>query len=208
MNLKLYIRGLGIGLVAATIILTVAGKVQDNVNNTTQPETTSVSYFKTTQAATAEDTTGTSSEGTTAGEVTTAAGEGTTEPTGEAAAAPSETATASGFETSYEERPSGSTPAEIVTESATRQSNSAAVTATAYLPTNVTINKTTISFASVSSSEEAAQLLERSGVIEDWRAFNSYLEDNGYSRRISRGTFDLVDGDTFENIAKTITNSR
>ena len=43
----------------------------------------------------------------------------------------------------------------------------------------------TVSFETIQSSEAAAQLLEKAGIVDNWRNFNSYLVNNGYDRKVS-----------------------
>ncbi len=57
------------------------------------------------------------------------------------------------------------------------------------------------------SSNVVAEKLERLGVIDDAKAFDKYLVDNGYANRISVGTFQIPSGSSYEWIAKKITNS-
>ena len=46
------------------------------------------------------------------------------------------------------------------------------------------------------------------GLVEDASDFDRYLVDNGYSRRISTGTYEIPLDSTQEEIAKIITRSR
>jgi len=57
------------------------------------------------------------------------------------------------------------------------------------------------------SSNVVAEKLERLGVIDDSKAFDKYLVDNGYANRISVGSFQIPSGSSYEWIAKKITNS-
>ena len=66
----------------------------------------------------------------------------------------------------------------------------------------------TVSFETIRSSEAAAQLLEKAGIVDNWRNFNSYLVNNGYDRKVSGGTFSFSGNESYEEIAKTITKSR
>ena len=50
--------------------------------------------------------------------------------------------------------------------------------------------------------------LEEAGLIEDAAAFDQYLIDGGYSKRISAGTFEIPVGASEEEIAKIISRSR
>ena len=58
------------------------------------------------------------------------------------------------------------------------------------------------------SSYGVAKELVEAGLIEDANVFDRYLEDNGYSKRISTGTYEIPVDSTEEEIAKIITRSR
>lgn len=66
----------------------------------------------------------------------------------------------------------------------------------------------TVSFETIQSSEAAAQLLEKAGIVDNWRNFNSYLVNNGYDRKVSGGTFSFNGNESYEEIAGIITKSR
>lgn len=58
------------------------------------------------------------------------------------------------------------------------------------------------------SSYGVSKSLVEAGLVEDASDFDRYLEDNGYSKRISTGTYEIPVGSTEEEIAKIITRSR
>lgn len=66
----------------------------------------------------------------------------------------------------------------------------------------------TVSFETIQSSEAAAQLLEKAGIVDNWRNFNSYLMNNGYDRKVSGGTFSFSGNESYKEIAGIITKSR
>lgn len=66
----------------------------------------------------------------------------------------------------------------------------------------------TVSFETIQSSEAAAQLLEKAGIVDNWRNFNSYLVNNGYDRKVSDGTFSFSGNESYKEIAGIITKSR
>lgn len=66
----------------------------------------------------------------------------------------------------------------------------------------------TVSFETIQSSETAAQLLEKAGIVDNWRNFNSYLVNNGYDRKVSGGTFSFSGNESYKEIAGIITKSR
>lgn len=65
----------------------------------------------------------------------------------------------------------------------------------------VTVNRGT-------GSRAICNRLEELGLIENAREFDQYLIDNGYSKRISVGTYEIETGADWETIAKIITKSR
>ena len=66
----------------------------------------------------------------------------------------------------------------------------------------------TVSVETIQSSEAAAQLLEKAGIVDNWRNFNSYLVNNGYDRKVSGGTFSFSGNESYKEIAGIITKSR
>jgi len=57
-------------------------------------------------------------------------------------------------------------------------------------------------------SRSVCNQLAEAGLIEDAAAFDQYLIDSGYSKRISAGTFEIPKGASDEEIAKIISKSR
>ncbi|MCM1540060.1 MAG: hypothetical protein NC121_02240 [Blautia sp.] len=57
-------------------------------------------------------------------------------------------------------------------------------------------------------SYTVSKALEEAGLVEDASGFDQYLDANGYSRRISTGTYEIPVDATEEEIAKIITRSR
>lgn len=58
------------------------------------------------------------------------------------------------------------------------------------------------------SSYSVSKALEDAGLVEDASEFDQYLEENGYSKRISVGTYEIPVDASQEEIAKIITRSR
>ncbi|MCM1495327.1 MAG: hypothetical protein NC089_05955 [Bacteroides sp.] len=65
-----------------------------------------------------------------------------------------------------------------------------------------------VSFTVVSgmNSWNVATILQDQGVIADAADFDSYLETNGYSARISTGDYTIAVGSDYETIAKLLTS--
>lgn len=183
MNIKYYIRGLGMGVLVTTILLTVSNHmrnknvqagfndIQNQTQSVTQKETTKETKsfeVKTVQASTEKNTSSLAEKKTQ--EVTEAP---TQKPTQMATQKPSEAKTEP---PTKESKPSG--------------------------------GRITVSLDNVGSSESAAQAIEAAGLVDDWRDFNRYLMNNGYDRRISSSTFEFEGNEDYEAIAKIITRAR
>jgi len=54
------------------------------------------------------------------------------------------------------------------------------------------------------SSEGVSRLLEEKGIIEDRKVFNKYLKDNGFSRAINYGTYNIAQNASFYDIANLL----
>lgn len=66
----------------------------------------------------------------------------------------------------------------------------------------------TITIKSGSGSRTVCNQLKEAGLIEDAGAFDQYLMDNGYSRRICVGTYEIELGADWERIAKIVTRTK
>ena len=55
------------------------------------------------------------------------------------------------------------------------------------------------------TSEEVSSELQNLGIVEDWKALNSYIIRNGYAFKIQFGTFKLKPGMSYREITKIIT---
>lgn len=58
------------------------------------------------------------------------------------------------------------------------------------------------------TSSHISEVLEEAGLVEDAAGFDSYLCNNGYSRSITAGTYEIVPGTSEEKIVKIITKTR
>lgn len=54
-------------------------------------------------------------------------------------------------------------------------------------------------------SQTVSKKLEQLGIIDDAKAFDSYMNRNGYSQNITAGSFSVSPDDTYQDIAKKIT---
>ena len=213
MKLKYYLRGLGIGMAVTALILGISfsgrqgqeaqtltdeqireraselGMVDSSeltlaaLQNSAQPQTTmepevtEESETMTEPEATAEPETTTEPEAT-------AEPETTTKP--EATAAPEMTT-----------KPEATAAPEMTTEpEATKEPE--LITAPEQSQTTITIKKG-------SDSGSVSRVLYEAGLVENAKAFDNYLCNNGYSRSINPGIYEIAPGTSEEEIAKIIT---
>lgn len=207
MKLKYYLRGLGIGMIVTALILGIS--FSSRQEQASQPMTDDqireraaelgmVDSSELTLAAlqnsakqqaesTLEETTETQEQKEITGE--------TTEET-ETTAEPQETQT----ETAEPETTASPEPA-AEPETTTAQEVTSAPETTAAEQTQtagITINR------GADSGSVSRQLYE-AGLVENAKAFDNYLCNNGYSRSINPGTYEIAPGTSEEEIAKIIT---
>lgn len=177
MRLKIFMRGVGAGILLATIVLFVAYKTNGNTISDEEiiKQAKELGMVEASQeddklSGILED-----SKTTKASEETTAEANATTEETTEV------------------------TTEETTTEVSTTEAKATIEESTVKKGTKVgfTINKGM-------TSTSVAKILESQGVVTDYADFDKYLEDNGYASRISTGTFEVQVGDTYEEIAKIL----
>ncbi len=63
----------------------------------------------------------------------------------------------------------------------------------------------TVTVKKGASSGSVSSRLQEAGLVEDAKSFDNYLCNNGYSRSINPGTYEIVPGTSEEEIAKIIT---
>ena len=213
MKLKYYLRGLGIGMAVTALILGISfsgrqgqeaqtltdeqireraselGMVDSSeltlaaLQNSAQPQTTmepevtEESETMTEPEATAEPETATEPKATAEPEMTTKP-EATAEP--EMTTKPETTA-----EPEMTTKPEATKEPELIT--APEQS------------------QTTITIKKGSDSGSVSRMLYEAGLVENAKAFDNYLCNNGYSRSINPGIYEIAPGTSEEEIAKIIT---
>ncbi len=215
MKLKYYLRGLGIGMAVTALILGISfsGRQGQEAQTLTDEQireraselgmvdrseltlaALASSVAKTPEAtiepeAAAEPETTTEPEATTESKMATepeatAEPETTTEP--EATAEP-ETMT----------EPEATTEPKMTTEPE--------ATAEPELITAPEQSQTTITIKKGSDSGSVSRMLYEAGLVENAKAFDNYLCNNGYSRSINPGIYEIAPGTSEEEIAKIIT---
>lgn len=215
MKLRYYLRGLGVGILLATIILTIANRdnqpmtdaeVRARAAELGMVESGSVRLSEMTVGESVESAAETSMESTAEAqessvEALSEAAEGTAE-TQESSAEPSSEAA----ESTAEAQESSVEPSSEAAESAAETQESSAEVSSAE-PSSETAETVTFEIRSGSGSDTVSRNLAAAGLVADASAFDDYLCDNGYSRRIRVGTYEIPVGSTDEEIARIITGN-
>lgn len=168
MKLKYQLRGLGIGLIITTIILTISHNVREIEANSksnikpTESAGSIIAFDKDAESSLADDESSKETEKQTETDTQQA-----TEPT------------------QAETEP---------TKAETKPTQAAAQ------PGNIV----TVNIKDVYYARQAADILYNAGVITDKTDFVKYLDKAGYAERICEGTYQIKQGDSYENIAKAI----
>ena len=219
MKLKYYLRGLGIGMAVTALILGISfsgrqgqeaqtltdeqireraselGMVDSSeltlaaLQNSAQPQTTMEPEVTEKPKLTADPETTTEPEATAEPETTTEP-EATAEP--EMTTKPEVTA-----EPEMTTKPETTAEPEMTTKpEATKEPE--LITAPEQSQTTITIKKG-------SDSGSVSRVLYEAGLVENAKAFDNYLCNNGYSRSINPGIYEIAPGTSEEEIAKIIT---
>ena len=203
MKLKYYLRGLGIGMAVTALILGISfsGRQRQEAQTLTDEqirerasELGMVDSSELTLAAlasSAAQTPETTIEPEAAAETeTTTEPEATAEP--EATTEPEATA-----EPKMTTEPEATAEPEMTTEpEATEEPE---------LTTAPEQSQTTITIKKGSDSGSVSRMLYEAGLVENAKAFDNYLCNNGYSRSINPGIYEIAPGTSEEEIAKIIT---
>lgn len=202
MRLKYYLRGLGTGILFATIILMISYSYKMSDKQIKEkalklgmvyPEKTTVTEeIKTTDSESENATTGeeNSQTETTKEETTTSKVEETTTSKVEETTTKEETTKE---ETTKEQTTQESTTKEPQTEETTTKNNA-------------DVKTYVLTVTSRTSSKQVAMALESAGIISNYKEFDDYLCDNGYASNIQNGKFTITSDMSYKQIAETITS--
>ena len=202
MRLKYYLRGLGTGILFATIILMISYSYKMSDKQIKEkalklgmvyPEKTTVTEeIKTTDSESENTTTGeeNSQTETTKEEATTSKVEETTTSKVEETTTKEETTKE---ETTKEQTTQESTTKEPQTEETTTKNNA-------------DVKTYVLTVTSRTSSKQVAMALESAGIISNYKEFDDYLCDNGYASNIQNGKFTITSDMSYKQIAETITS--
>lgn len=180
MNFKYYLRGLGTGIVVTLIIVTISNSLRGS--KTASENAAQPSSVQPTSAIEA-----------------ILNNQRTTQAYGDAASADATSADAASADV---------TSADVTSADVISADTSSAETVSDNVQQGQQGRNITVSFETIQSSEAAAQLLEKAGIVDNWRNFNLYLVNNGYDRKVSGGTFSFSGNESYKEIAGIITKSR
>lgn len=183
MKLKVYLRGLAVGIILTTIILSIANAGNKPLTDTEIRKRALELGMVEGDSVKLSDV----AESNNAAESSDAESSESDSPSIEVESTEN---TKTIDETTVEASAPGKTPASVESSEATELTE-----------TTVPI---TITIKSGDSSYTVSKALAASGLVEDAVEFDNYLCDNGYSRTIRTGTYELLPGATYEEIAKKI----
>lgn len=198
MKLKYYLRGLGTGILFATIILFISYsyKMSDSQIKKMAEELGMV--YAESDNASSEATTDKNNEDSSTTEPTTTKPE---QNSSEETTTEEPTTTEPATEEPTTEEPTTTEPA---TEEPTTEEPTTPEPTTA----DANVEKCELTVTGSTSSNDVAYALASAGIIKDAEEFNNFLCDNGYDRKIQNGTYTITSDMSYEEIAKLITTRK
>ena len=209
MKLKYYLRGLGIGILVTTVILSLAGVGRKNMTDEEVVKRAkelgmveSILLSDLPDQTKAEEVRTTEPENSPAPEETTA--------TPETPAAPEETTTTPETPAAQEETTTTPETPAAPEETTTTQETPVAPEETPVSPEDGNPDTpagetVTLVIGRGESSTTVSKNLKKAGIVEDAAAFDRFLCNNGYDKKIITGTYEIPYGASEEEIAKIIT---
>ncbi len=205
MKLKYYLRGLAVGIILTTIVLSIANadkqpmtdaQVRQRALELGMVESSSLKLSDVAEST--DDTTETESSETYNPSIAVVETKENAEKS-EASESSSEPSTQESVETT---KPAEETVASSTDGASDASKPPASQVPESSQPADETPIKLTIK--SGDSSYTVSKALASAGLVEDAAEFDRYLCDNGYSRTIRTGTYEFSKGMSYEEIAKTI----
>lgn len=197
MKLKYYVRGLGIGIVFATILCVVSvkgNKMSDNEIIQRARELGMVMEDEVNIFENVKELDKESDSSDVTKEDTTKDNESVPE------------SSVSESESSSEENSSSDTTNES-SESDTTQEQTTQESQQTQTPQTDVIHNISVEIVSGMDSGKVAFLLYSAGLVDDASAFNDYLVNNNYANNIRTGTYTIQEGSSYETIAKMLTSN-
>lgn len=193
MKLKYYVRGLGIGIVFATLLCVISFKVSGKA------DMSDTEVIKRAEALGMIMKTDILKEETSEEETTTETKDNKEETESESEADTKETVNESKAETVAETLPAQTEP---VTEAIIQTE---AVTEAVTEPVKTVIENISVDVISGMDSGSVSKLLYAAGVVNDAAEFDRYLVNNNYANNIRTGNYVIPKGSSYDEIAKILT---
>lgn len=209
MKFKYYLRGFGVGVLFATVLLIIALAVHNNKNKSVDKDISSSGnisqIIKENDTSHKEETTKDSESDT----------ESSTQPITETTTEPLEKITTESVTIETTEKVEETTtepvtepPTEIITEPVTESPTETIIEPVTQPVIDSTINQgatVSLTITPGMTSNTAADLLQSLGVVESGYDLNMYLYNNGYEAKLKVGTFEVPVGASYQDIAQIIT---
>lgn len=209
MKLKYYLRGLAVGVLITTIILTIANRdnrpltdaqIRKRAMELGMVEESSIKLSTLQPEESKSDPESPTPDNSPESSVSESGEEGSAGENSE-----ENSASESGEESSVSESNEGSSASESSEESSASESSPESVVAGGS-EENSTPNAQPLilQIRSGASSYTVSRDLAALGLVEDAAAYDQFLCDNGYSKKIHVGTYEIMPGTSEEDIAKLI----
>ena len=210
MNVKTYLKGIGVGIIVTSLILIIAGNMNKGMSDADvikrakelgMVEATAVNQSTETVAANVEEkkeNSGTDIKENSAETSTVDTSEDKTSVENKAVDNKKDDTAANTLEDTKPEEVNVSE--DKATE--TSESNATDNTDAGSDITAVSGEKVKVEVKSGMSSESVSLAVKNAGLVEDDTEFNKYLCENGYDKRLRVGSFDIPSGSDFETISK------
>ncbi|MBP5493789.1 MAG: hypothetical protein J6X97_01760 [Lachnospiraceae bacterium] len=206
MNVKTYLKGIGVGIIVASLILIIAGNMNKGMSDADvikkakelgMVEASAVNQSTETVAVNVEETKE-SAEADSKDKSAEPVKAETTEDkaTADNTAVENNTTEENAANTSEDTKPDDT----IVSDDNAETNVTDNTTDTS--PDNVSGETVKVEVRSGMSSESVSLAVKNAGLVESDAEFNKYLCENGYDKKLRVGSFDIPSGSDFETIAK------
>ena len=202
MKLKYYLRGLGIGILVTTVILSLAGVGRKNMTDEeVVKRAKELGMVESTLLSDLPDQTKTDEVRPTEPEISLQPE--TSEP--EAGPEPEESASTPETPVAPEETPVAPEETPMAPEETPMAPEETPVSPEDGNPDTPAGETVTLVIGRGESSTTVSKNLKKAGIVEDAAAFDRFLCNNGYDKKIITGTYEIPYGASEEEIAKIIT---
>ena len=189
MNLKYYLRGLGLGIIVTALVMGFSGS-RDKMSDAEIRSRAEALGMTDTSDVLTKQATDTTQKTVTDKKKTASAS----------------SSTAAKTEISSSQETAVSTSSALTTQTAVSTIQAASTTSSSVSPVaSTSAASMTLSIVSGDSSYSVAKKLEAAGLVDSAAEYDRYLCSNGYDKKIHTGTYKISDGESEQEIAEKIT---